>query len=51
MKEKLITFKRIIHGIVIEISQTCLNIVKTNTNLDVKASKMPKNIYIYIIKE
>ena len=43
---KKITFKRVIHGIVIEICYTCSNIAKTNTNSDVKTLKMPKKIYI-----
>ena len=50
IRERCVTIKRIIHGTVIEICCTCLNIAKTNTNLDIKTSKMPKkkNIYIYI---
>ena len=30
IREKLVIFKRITHGIVVEICQTCLDIAKTN---------------------
>ena len=44
IKEKLITFKRIIHGIINKIRQTFSNIAKTK-NSNVKTFKIPKNIY------
>ena len=39
-REKLVIFKRITHGIVVEICQTCLDIVETNAKSQVL--KLPK---------
>ena len=44
--EKLVTFKRITHGIAIEIYQTCSNIAKTNAKSQM--FKLPK-CQIYFI--
>ena len=40
IREILVIFKRITHGIVVEIYQTCSDIGKKS---DIKTSKMPKN--------
>ena len=47
VREKLVTVKRIIHGIVVKICQTCSNTTKTNAKIQML--KLPK--YQKIIKE
>ena len=49
-REKLIAFKRIIYGMIIEIYQTCSNIAKTKVKIQMLKLLMPY-IYIYIIRE
>ena len=44
IREILVIFKRIIHGLVVEIYQTCLNIAKTNAKSQMlKRLKCQKN--------